>query len=246
MPINKVNLEERTKRLRKETLDLAIEISGGHLASAFSIVEILVALEIVLKEDDKFILSKGHGCLSFYIALRQRGFNPTISEHPDIQVEQGIECTTGSLGHGLPIGVGMAFAKKFKKEAGRVCVLMSDGECQEGTTWESLLLASHHKLDNLTIIIDHNKLQALGSIDGILSLGSLNDKFTAFGCYVLEVDGHCPPEIIKALEKKVDKPKIIIAHTIKGKGLSFAENNPVWHNRLPEGEQLKYAYRELE
>ena len=245
MSVNKVNLEERAKRLRKETLDLAMEIECGHLAPAFSMVEILVALETVLNKDDKFILSKGHGCLSFYIALRQRGFAPIISEHPDIQVEQGIECTTGSLGHGLPIGVGMAFAKKFKKEAGTVYVLMGDGECQEGTTWESLLLASHHKLTNLTIIIDYNKLQALGSIEGILSLENLNDKFSAFGSYVLEVDGHCFPEIIDALNKEVNKPRVIIAHTIKGKGMSFAENIPGWHTRLPEGEQLKQAYREL-
>jgi len=247
MSVYEMSLKERAKRLRRETLDLAVEINGGHLAPAFSIIEILVALNEVLKDHDRFILSKGHGCLSFYIMLRQKGFNPTISEHPDIQVEQGIECTTGSLGHGLPIGVGMAFAKKFKKEGERVYVLMSDGECQEGTTWESLLLASHHKLDNLTIIIDYNKLQALGRIDDILSLGNLNNKFTAFGCYASEVDGHCPPEIIEALEKnEVDKPKIIIAHTIKGKGLSFAENNPAWHNRLPEGKELKQAYRELE
>ncbi len=241
-----MNFEERAKTIRRETLDLAMETGEEHLASAFSTVEILLALDEVLKEHDKFILSKGHGCLSFYIMLRQKGFNPTISGHPDIEVSQGIECTTGSLGHGLPIGVGMAFAKKFKKEEGRVYVLMSDGECQEGTTWESLSLASHHKLDNLTMIIDHNKLQALGRIDDILSLGDLNNKFAAFGCYVSEVDGHYPPEIIESLEREVNKPKIIIAHTIKGKGLSFAENNPIWHNRLPEGEQLKQAYKELE
>lgn len=245
MSVHEMNLEETAKRLRRETLDLAMEIEGGHLAPAFSMVEILVALETVLKKGDKFILSKGHGCLSFYIALRQRGFAPTISEHPDIQVEQGIECTTGSLGHGLPIGVGMAFAKKFKKEAGRVYVLMGDGECQEGTTWESMLLASHHALDNLTVIVDNNRLQALGRIDDILSLGNLNDKFSAFGGYVLEVDGHCFPEIIDALNKEVNKPRVIIAHTIKGKGMSFAEDIPAWHTRLPDGEQLKQAYREL-
>ena len=202
MSSHDLNFEKRAKRLRRETFDLAIEHNAGHLASAFSIIEILIALDEVLKEHDKFILSKGHGCLSFYIALRHKGFNPIISEHPDIQVEQGIECTTGSLGHGLPIGLGMAFAKKFKKDDGRIYVLMSDGECQEGTTWESLLLASHHKLDNLVSIVDHNKLQALGRIEEILSLGNLMDKFTAFGCDVSEVDGHSPTEIIKALEKE--------------------------------------------
>ena len=241
-----MDLRERAKKIRKETLDLAVEIGGGHLAPAFSMVEILVALDSVLQKQDRFILSKGHGCLSFYIFLRQRGYNPTISEHPDIEIDQGVECTTGSLGHGLPIGVGMAFARKFKKEDGTIYVLMSDGECQEGTTWESLLLASHHKLDNLRIIIDHNKLQALDRIETILSLADLKNKFMAFNCDVTEVDGHMPEKIIEALQKKSNKPGIIIAHTVKGKGMSFAENDPIWHNRLPAGEQLKQAYRELE
>lgn len=246
MPIDENHLKERAKRLRKETLDLAMEHRAGHIASSFSIIEILVALNEVLDKQDKFILSKGHGCLSFYAALYQKGLKPTFSEHPDIEVDQGIECTTGSLGHGLPIGLGMAFARKFEKEAGRIYVLMSDGECQEGTTWESLLLASHYKLDNLTVIIDHNKLQALGRIEEILSLAKLGDKFRAFGCEVAEVDGHSIPEIIGELEKKTDRPKIIIAHTVKGKGMSFAENDPVWHNRLPTEEQLQQAYREME
>jgi len=241
-----MDLEERAKIIRRETLDLAVEINGGHVAPAFSMIEILVALEEVLEGSDRFILSKGHGCLSFFISLRNMGFNPTISEHPDIEVGQGIECTTGSLGHGFPISLGMAFAKKFKKEPGKIYVVMGDGECQEGTTWESMLLASHHVLDNLTVIVDYNKLQALGRIEDILSLESLNEKFTAFGGYVIEVDGHCIPEIIDAFKKEVNKPKVVIAHTVKGKGMSFAEDSPGWHTRLPEGEQLKQAYRELE
>ena len=245
MPINETNLEDRARRLRKETLDLAMEHRAGHIASSFSVIEILIALDEVLNERDKFILSKGHGCLSFYINLRHKGLNPTFSEHPDIEVDQGIECTTGSLGHGLPIGLGMAFARKFKQEGGIIYVLISDGECQEGTTWESLLLASHHKLDNLTVIVDKNKLQALGETEKILSLGDLGDKFRAFGCDVVEVDGHSIPEIVGGLEKKTSKPRIIIAHTVKGKGLSFAENNPVWHSRLPTDEQLQQAYKEL-
>jgi transketolase len=240
-----MNFAERARQIRRETLDLAVEINAGHLAPAFSIVEILIALDEVLHKPDKFILSKGHGCLSFYILLRQKGLQPSLSEHPDMDVAQGIECTTGSLGHGLPMGVGMAFARKLKKEAGRIYVLMSDGECQEGTTWESLLLASHHRLDNLTAIIDHNKLQALGRIEDILSLGNLRDKFAAFGWHVSEVDGHNTSEIIEALKIEANQPRIIIAHTVKGKGFSSAENNPIWHNRLPEGEQRQQAYREL-
>lgn len=238
-------LWEHKKQLRRESLDLAIESGNGHLASAFSIVEILIALEETLKERDRFILSKGHGCLSFYASLRHRGFNPTVSGHPDIQVSEGIECTTGSLGHGLPIGVGMALAKKFKAEEGNIYVLMGDGEMQEGTTWESLLLASHHKLDNLTVIVDYNRLQGMGRIDDILSLGNLPDKLEAFGCFVLEADGHNLEEIAFALWPTAKKPKVIIAHTVKGMGVSFMQDNPIWHNRLPEGEQLVQAYKEL-
>jgi len=238
-------LLRQKKQIRMEALDLAIESGNGHLASAFSIVEILIALEETLKERDRFILSKGHGCLSFYVWLRRRGFNPTISGHPDIQTSEGIECTTGSLGHGLPIGVGMAFAKKLKAEEGNIYVLMGDGEMQEGTTWESLLLASHHKLDNLTVIVDCNGLQSLGKTDDILSLGNLPDKLTAFGCFVVEADGHNVEDIGLALRYITLKPKVIIAHTTKGKGISFMEDNPVWHNRLPEGEQLVKAYKEL-
>lgn len=241
-------LEEKARMIRRETLALAMSTKHAHIAPAFSIVEILVALyEEVLKNDDKFILSKGHGCLSLYIILRQHGLNPTISGHPDLESAQGIECTTGSLGHGLPIGTGMALARKLKNKEGNIYVLMSDGECQEGTTWESMLIASHHKLDNLTIIVDYNKMQSLGKIEDILSLDSLKEKFEAFGCNVIEIDGHCIPEIVSALtERPCGKPRVIITHTTKGKGVSFMENKPEWHNRLPNPEELKVAYKDLE
>jgi len=239
---------DKTKRIRREALELGIAKSLPHIAPALSIVEILIAIyDGVLKENDKFILSKGHGCLSLYPILQERGLCPTISGHPDIESCQGIECSTGSLGHGLPIGTGMALASKLQKIKRNIYVLMSDGECQEGTTWESLLIASHHKLNNLIIIVDNNKMQTLGKIDDILSLSNLNEKFAAFNCNCIEVDGHSIPEIIQALrQESKDRPKVIIAHTIKGKGISFMENVPMWHNRLPNEEELKIAYKELE
>ena len=156
------DLEKKAKELRKKTLDLAVEKGEGHLGGSFSEIEILISLyKEVLKDEDKFILSKGHCCYPLYLLLKEKGLNPKTSPHPDIDIENGINCTTGSLGHGLPIGVGMAFARKIQKKSGRIYVLMGDGECQEGTTWESSLIASQHKLTNLTVIIDHNKLQAL-------------------------------------------------------------------------------------
>lgn len=242
-----MTLEEKARMIRRETLALAMSTKHGHLAPAFSIVEILAALyERVLEDNDRFILSKGHACLSLYVVLREKGLNPKISGHPDIESDQGIECTTGSLGHGLPMGVGMALARKLKNKKGDIYVLMSDGECQAGTTWESMLIASHHELNNLTCVIDYNKLQSLGRVEDILSLDSLREKFEAFGCYVIEIDGHDFTEIISALkEKSPTRPKVIIAHTTKGKGVSFMENKPKWHNRLPNPEELKVAYEEL-
>ena len=150
-----MDLTERGKELRKKVIDLGLEKGDAHLGGSFSEIEILIALfDIVLKEEDKFILSKGHACHPLYILLRERGCNPKISGHPDICETEGLFCTTGSLGHGLPIGVGMAFARKKLNKEGKIYVLMGDGECQEGTTWESSLIANHHKLDNLVVIFD--------------------------------------------------------------------------------------------
>jgi len=241
------NLEKKAKKLRKGTLDLSLEIGDAHLGGSFSEIEVLVSLyNEVLKEEDKFILSKGHACYPMYLLLRERGYNPEISGHPDIDVKNGIPCTTGSLGHGLPIGVGMALAKKLKRENGDIYVLMGDGECQEGTTWESSLIAPNYNLDNLIVIIDHNKLQALDKVENVLSLGNLKNKFEVFGWAVSEINGHNFNEVIPSLRKRTSgKPSMIIANTIKGKGLSYMENDPKWHTRLPTKEELKQAYEEL-
>ena len=239
-------LEEKAKQIRKKTLDLVVKEGDSHLASSLSVIDILTALYYdVLTKKDKFILSKGHACFGFYAVLREKGYNPLLSGHPDIDEKNGIYCTTGSLGHGLPIGVGMAHAKKIKKEEGKIYVLMGDGECQEGTIWESSDIASYYKLDNLTAIIDYNKLQAIDRIKNVSYL-NLNRKFKEFGWNVLEVDGHNFYELIPALGEKVsEKPNMVIAHTIKGKGISFMEGIPKWQTRKLNEEELKQAYGEL-
>ena len=242
-------LENTAKEIRRKIFEMAMETGINHIASSLSVVEILHTLFSITGEDDKIILSKGHGCLGYYILLREKGYNPPLKAHPDIDVENGIECTTGSLGHGLPIAVGMALAKKIKKEEGNIYVLMGDGECQEGTTWESLLIAHQHKLDNLFLFVDYNRMQALGNIDDIVSLSSLEDKFKAFGCYVAGVYGHNALEIKEALEsvslRGGGRVQVVVAYTTKGKGISFMENCAKFHARLPDEKELAIARKEL-
>lgn len=234
------------KQVRKKTFELALETKCPHIASSLSIVEILLAIYNKISTNDKFILSKGHGCMSWYVMLRDLGYNPKLSHHPDIDIKNGIECTTGSLGHGLPIAVGMALAKKIKNEPGVIYVLMGDGECQEGTIWESAMLASRFCLNNLCVIVDRNKLQALDNPDNISNLGSLVQKFNAFGWDSYNVDGHNIEDINKYLHiNYYKKPLMIVAHTIKGKGISYMENNYIFHARLPNKEEIEIAKREL-
>ena len=236
---------ERAKQLRRETLQLAIDTNNEHVAPAFSMIELLIAVYDHMGDGDKFILSKGHGCLSLYALLRQQGLNPNLSHHPDLDPENGIEATTGSLGHGLPIGLGIALARKLRGLNGDIYVLMGDGECQEGTTWEAALLAAHHKLDNLTLIIDRNFLQALDYTEEILCLNSLWPKFAAFGWHPITINGHSFEDIFYALKQKSKRPKVIIAETVKGKGLGAGEANPKWHNYLPEGKELEALWEIL-
>lgn len=234
--------------IRKETLRLALKTNNGHLGSALSIVEILKVLyDNILKKDDIFILSKGHGCLSWYVILKEQGFDPDILKgHPDRDIKNGIVCTTGSEGHGLPIGVGIALSKKLKGELGKVYVLCGDGEFQEGTSWESLLFSSHHKLDNLVVIIDRNRYQALGKTEDILALNSLSNKITAFECECSVVDGHNIEKLINEFNINTSDTKVLITNTIKGKGISYMENTPMWHNHLPNKDELIIALGELE
>lgn len=241
------NLKKRAKELRKRTLDLALQEGEAHIGGSFSEIELLISLyDCILEKDDKFILSKGHACLPLYILLREKGFNPKIQTHPDLDEKNGVYATTGSLGHGLPMAVGMAIARKKLNKNGIIYVLISDGECETGTTYESALIASKYKLDNLEVIVDYNKIQALDFVENILPLGSLKQKFEAFGWYAEEINGHEFQEIIPALKKqKEGKPYVVIAHTTKGKGVSYMENNPEWHGKKVNPERVAKAYEEL-
>lgn len=239
-------LESKAKALRIETLKLSLETGLAHIGGCLSAIEIYLSLyDIILKENDKFILSKGHASLSYFLLLREKGYNPHISGHPDIDPKNGIHCTTGSLGHGLPIAIGMALAYKIKGKPGHFYVVMSDGEFEEGSTWEAMDLASTYNLDNITIIIDYNKIQALDFLDKVRPKFNLRKKIEAFNWDVIEVNGHSFAELIPAIEKKNSMPHAVIAHTIKGKGVSYIENDPAWHGKKPKPERLAQAFEEL-
>jgi len=241
-------LEKKAKELRKKTLDLALKEREAHLGGSFSEIEILISMyDYVLKPEDKFILDKGHACLPWYIILREKGYNPKIQTHPDLDEKNGIYATTGSLAHGLPIGIGMAMARKHLGKSGKIYILLSDGACDEGTVWECALIAPHHNLDNVHIIIDRNYIQALEFTEKVLALGNLEEKFKVFGWDAKTINGHSFKELIPALSREsYKKPLISIANTIKGKGVSYMENNPQWHGRKVNPERLAGAYKELE
>tara|TARA_A100001011_G_C14321973_1_gene851223 strand:- start:9156 stop:9908 length:753 start_codon:yes stop_codon:yes gene_type:complete len=247
-----MNLEKLKKKaadLRKKTFMAFIEKGEAHLGGSFSMIESLLTIyELILKKNDKFILSKAHASFPLCILLKEKGLNPEIKTHLEIDLKNGINCTTGSLGHGLPIATGMSFARKKKKTKGKIYVMISDGECQEGTTWESLLIASKHKLDNLVIIVDYNKIQALSKLKDALPLNNLSDKFKAFGSNCIEIkNGHSFKDLIKGFKKVKNsgKPNVIILHTIKGKGIKEFENDPVWHARQLKGEAIDLGKKRL-
>lgn len=242
-------LSDRSKQVRRDTLELSKAHGGYHYGGCFSCVEILITLfDMVLQPDDRFILSKGHACWPYYVLLREKGFNPRMEGHPKRDLQNGILCTTGSLGHGLPTGIGIALAKKLKGESGKVYVLMGDGECQEGTTWESLLIATHHRLDNLIVIVDWNRCQGSGRTKDILSINNIGVVVKAMGWQSLVVDGHDCDEINNTLNKYglADYPIFLIAKTVKGKGVSFMEDKPEWHAKYPSPEEEKLMLAELE
>jgi len=243
------NLKNKALDLRRKTFQAFIDKGEAHLGGAFSMMETLLSLyEVILKKDDKFILSKSHSSFPLCILLNEKGFKNKISTHLERDEKNGIHCTTGSLGHGLPIATGMAFAKKKQKQKGNIFVLLSDGECQEGTTWESLLIGSKHKLDNLKLIIDYNKIQALSKLEDALPLENLAEKFRAFKWNCIEVkSGHSFKALVKAFKKNIKnkKPTVFIIHTIKGKGVKEFENDPVWHARQLQGEEIIIGKRRL-
>ena len=243
------NLIKIAHLLRQKTFLAFVKKGEAHLGGSFSMIEILISLyETILKKNDKFILSKSHSSFPLCLLLKERGLDPELTTHLEIDVKNGIHCTTGSLGHGLPLATGMAFARKIRNVKGKIYVMLSDGECQEGTTWESLLIASKHKLDNLIVLIDYNKIQALSRLQDALPLHDLAKKFKSFNWNCINVkNGHSFKSIISAMNKRIikNKPTAIIFNTIKGKGVKEFENDPVWHARKLVGKEIEIGKKRL-
>lgn len=258
-------------RLRKHALRMTSRAKSSHVGSAFSMADIVAVLYGgVLRVDpsrpdweqrDRFILSKGHAGSCLYAALMERGFlsekvlgtyysnGSLLSGHVSHKGVPGVEFSTGSLGHGLGVATGMAMAAKMKGAAHRAVCVLSDGECDEGSNWEALLFAAHHKLDNLVAIIDYNKIQSLASVAETLALEPLADKLRAMNWAVSEVNGHdhvAMKTLFDSLPLEVGRPSVIIAHTTKGKGVSFMEDEVLWHYRTAQGDEFEAAMSELE
>lgn len=252
----KARLDQRSLDLRARILDTMARAGRGHLAPALSVVEIIrVLYDHILKYDpkrpdwpdrDRFILSKGHGCLALYMVMAEKGFFPEselakfcagdgiLGGHPEYGRIPGVECSTGSLGHGMSIGVGFALSARYDRSDRRVFVVVGDGECNEGSVWEAALSAGKYGLSNLTVIIDYNKQQSYGPTAEIQDLEPLADKWIAFGFNVREVDGHdveALQDVLSGLPVSDDKPNLIIAHTIKGRGIGQVEANLKWHHK---------------
>jgi transketolase len=270
--MNSLDIDSKSlaKRIRFQALQMVHLANASHIGSALSICDIVAVLYgQVLRVDpaepdaawrDRFILSKGHACVAIYAALAETGFFPredllnygldhsTLMNHISHKVD-GVEFSTGSLGHGLPFGTGKALAAKRLSECWRTFVLLSDGELGEGSNWEAMMFAAHHKLDNLVAIIDYNKLQSLTTVDQTLRIEPLADKARAFGWAVREVDGHDHVALKRLLAEapwEQNAPTFLIAHTTKGKGVSFMEGKVEWHYKSPSADQLSCALEELE
>lgn len=268
-----LELKKICNQTRKNILKMVHNSKSGHIGGAFSGVEILNVLynkflniptewknSPNFENRDRFVLSKGHASALLYSVLAQRGFFPEadlmtfrkygskLQGHPCCRALNGVEVSTGSLGQGLSVGCGMAIGLKLDKKDSKVVVYMGDGELQEGSVWEAMMQAPHRKLDNLIAIIDRNGLQIDGETEKVMSLNPLDEKLKAFGWNVVETDGHDFNQILSALEqsKTSDKPFAIIANTVKGKGVSFMENNAGWHGKAPNDEQFEQALKELE
>lgn len=249
-------LDERSKALRRLLVRMVRVDGRGHIGPALSLFEILRVLydDIMrydpknprMKERDRCILSKGHGCIALFALLADKGFFPMeeldrfcrkesiLGGHPEYGKVPGVEASTGALGHGLPIGIGQALAARMQGRDSRVFVIMGDGETNEGSVWEAAMCAGKHKLSNLAVLIDYNKIQSAGFVRDIQNMEPMLDKWRAFGFAAEEVDGHDVAALrgmFAKLPLRQDKPSAIICHTVKGKGLSFAENDPKWHHQ---------------
>ena len=268
---SKDNLDSIARTVRGDLVKLSNSARTPHLGSSLSCVDILVVLywnvlnltpekpDVI--DRDRFILSKGHAATTLYAVLNRRGYisddvlksyavpGGVLPEHPIYKSAPGIEATSGSLGHGLSLGLGMVLSAKINSLSYRVYILLSDGECNEGSVWEAALMAPAQGLDNLVAIVDFNRWQATGRSEEITSLKQLAEKFESFGWSSYEINGHQTDEISNILNKVPDgsgKPVAVIAHTVKGKGVSFMEDDNNWHYRIPNNEEVLNAMRELE
>lgn len=271
MPTAETNLQKlksRSNSLRRDILNLCHKKKASHIGGALSIIDILNYLYFeYLKVDtnapkwperDRLFYSKGHACTALYTVLAERGFfnkerlfqefteNGTFfTSHVNHKID-GVELSTGSLGHALGVSAGVAYALKLRGKSQRIVTILSDGELDEGSNWEALLFAAHHKLSNLTVVIDYNKIQSFGTVSDVLALEPLTDKFEAFGFHTLSIDGHNFESIVTAFDNEsADRPRAIIAHTVKGKGISFMENKLEWHYKSPSVDELTRALEEV-
>ncbi len=271
MKIKDINeLQTYANKIRQGVIEAVYSAKSGHPGGSLSIAEILAVLYFnqmnideknpKAKGRDRLVLSKGHTAPALYSTLALRGFfdinelktlrniNSKLQGHPDMKNIPGVDASTGSLGQGLSIANGMALASKMDSEGVRVYCICGDGEIEEGQIWEAAMTSSHYKLDNLCLIVDNNNLQIDGAVSDVMNIYPIDEKFKSFGFEVINVDGHNIPELISAFEqaKKVKgKPTVIIANTIKGKGVSFMENEASWHGKAPNEEEYKQAMKEL-
>jgi transketolase len=263
-------LQDKARDLRIEALKMIHTAKSGHPGGSLSIADIVAVLYFdemrvdpqnpAWEDRDRFILSKGHTCPIWYAVLAEKGFFPKeelatlrkldskLQGHPDMKKVPGVDMTTGSLGNGLGIGVGMAKAAKIDRKDYRVYVAVGDGEVQEGAIWEAAMSAAHYRLDNLVLIVDKNNLQVDGFVSDIMAIEPIDEKFKAFGFEVINIDGHDLGQICAAFAKArqtKDKPTCVIANTVKGKGVSFMENVCSWHGTAPNDGQFAIAMQEL-
>jgi len=263
-------LNEITNVIRKDIVSMICKSKSGHPGGSLSAVEILTALYFdqmnidptnpKMEDRDRFVLSKGHAAPALYATLAERGYfekeelnklrklGSMLQGHPDMKKIPGVEMSTGSLGQGFSVACGMAMAAKLDNAPWNVYALLGDGEVQEGIIWEAAMSAAHYKLDNMIAFLDYNGLQIDGEVESVMSINPIEDKFRTFGWNVITIDGHDFDQIFAALDMAkdtVDKPTMIIAKTVKGKGVSFMENQASWHGSAPSEEQLEQALSEL-
>jgi transketolase len=253
--------------IRKSILHMVHYSKSSHVGTCLSMVDILYVLYYkimhldptnpTMAERDKFILSKGHGGAALYATLAERGYFPKanldryyvdggmLPGHLDMEAVPGVEVSAGSLGHGLSIGIGMAIANQLDRNKGHIYVLVGDGECNEGSIWEAVMLAATLKLTNLTVIIDYNQLQSFGRTNEVINQENMSERWRAFGWDAIDVDGHDLAALEDVFKLPQTRPKAIIAHTVKGKGVSYMENKLEWHYKSPNDQQLEQALQEL-